>query len=254
MYIEIENICYSYGKNRILKNISFSVPKGRFLSLIGPNGSGKSTLIKVISGINKPECGNVEISNKDIESISFKERAKIIATIYQRNTNEFPISCIELILMGLHPHRNRFEQITEEEYKKLEEIMKLTDTYELSNKLITEVSGGELQRVNIARAIMQKPKILLMDESMADMDIHAKIKMNGILKKLVKEEGLTVIAINHDLNMAYKFSDLIVALDDGKVDSVGKPDEVMNVDFFERVFHVRAEIFKGKGFFIHENI
>lgn len=252
--MKIKNIDFSYGQAEILKNMSFDIPQGQYISLIGPNGSGKSTILKIMSGILKANAGDVFYKNSKINEMSFRDRAKEMAVIHQREKNEFPYSCLETVIMGLHPHRNRFEPLLPEQFSFIEELMKLTDTYCFANKLTTEVSGGELQRVNLARALAQKPKLLLMDEAMSDMDVNARIQLTKILKKQIEEKGLTVVEINHDLNMAYRFSDKIIALKEGSVDSQGEPLKVMDTEFFKRVFRVKAEIIGGYGFFILDNI
>lgn len=255
--MQVQGLRFCYGgdeENPTLRDINFDIPKGNFVSLIGPNGSGKSTLLKLLCGINRPNSGIVNYNGTDINLMNVRNRAKEMAVIHQREKNEFPFSCIDTVIMGLHPHRERFECLSKEQLEEVERIMKLTDTYEFSQKLTTQISGGELQRVNLARAIVQRPRALLMDEAMSDMDVNAKIKLTKLVKNLVDGEGLTVIAVNHDLNMAYRFSDYIIAMNDGKVDSLGTPEKVMNEEFFNRVFRVKAEVVEGRGFFILDNI
>lgn len=252
--MQVKNIDFAYGQAEILKNVSFEIPEGQFISLIGPNGSGKSTILKIMSGILKAHQGQVLYKDNQLNAISIRDRAKEIAVVHQREKNEFPFSCLETIIMGLHPHRNRFEPVSSEHLSFIEEMMHLTDTYHFANKLTSEISGGELQRVNLARALVQKPRLLLMDEAMSDMDVNARIQLTKILKKQTEDEGMTVVGINHDLNMAYRFSDKIIALSEGIVDSQGIPSEVMGEEFFKRVFRVKVQIIGDYGFFILDNI
>jgi iron complex transport system ATP-binding protein len=252
--MKVDNLYFGYGETHILKNIKFELTEGKFTSLVGPNGSGKSTLVKLLCGIIKKEKGCVTYKNHDIDKISTLNRAKEITVIHQREKNEFPYSCIDTVIMGLHPHRNRFEAISDEQLYFVKSVMDKTDTLRLANKLTTQISGGELQRVILARALVQKPKLLLMDEAMSDMDVNAKIQLTNVVLDLVKEEKLTVLAVNHDLNFAYRFSHEIIALNHGEIDSVGNPDSVMDEEFFKRVFKVKADIIKNKGFFIIDKI
>lgn len=252
--MKVENVNFSYGEGLALEDINFAIPKGKFISLVGPNGSGKSTLLKILCAIESPLKGKVYYKDINIFNMKSIDRAKEIAVIHQREKSEFPFSCIDTVIMGLHPHRARFEVISKEHLKLVEKVMVMTDTYKFANKLITQISGGELQRVNLARAIVQKPRVLMMDEAMSDMDVNARIKLTKIIQNLVREEGLTVIAVNHDLNMAYRFSDYIFSMNHGKVDSIGTPFEIMNQEFFERVFRVKAQVVEGRGFFILDNI
>ena len=252
--MKIENLSFGYQQNRIINDVNCDIEEGKFISLIGPNGSGKSTMLKLICGILEKEQGDIFYKDQNIEDINILDRAKEITAIHQREKNEFPFSCMDTVIMGLHPHRNRFEPINDDQLALIEEIMIKTDTLQFADKLITEISGGELQRVILARALVQQPKLLLMDEAMSDMDVNAKINLTKLVKEMVDEKGVTVLAVNHDLNLAYKFSDQIIAVNNGTIDSTGDPDSVMNEDFFERVFKVKADIIKGKGFFIHDNI
>ena len=252
--MKIENLSFGYQQNRIINDVNCDIEEGKFISLIGPNGSGKSTMLKLICGILEKEQGDIFYKDQNIEDINILDRAKEITAIHQREKNEFPFSCMDTVIMGLHPHRNRFEPINDDQLALIEEIMIKTDTLQFADKLITEISGGELQRVILARALVQQPKLLLMDEAMSDMDVNAKINLTKLVKEMVDEKGVTVLAVNHDLNLAYKFSDQIIAVNNGTVDSTGNPDSVMNEAFFERVFKVKADIIKGKGFFIHDNI
>ncbi|HKK95677.1 MAG TPA: ABC transporter ATP-binding protein [Anaerovoracaceae bacterium] len=252
--MKLRDLSFGYGNNPILKDIHIDLIEGKFTSLIGPNGSGKSTLIKLICGINEKNKGNIIYKDKCVDQMSTAEKAREITVIHQKEKNEFPFSCIDTVIMGLHPHRNRFEPINDEQLVFVKDIMQKTDTLQFANKLTTQISGGELQRVIIARALVQRPKLLLMDEAMSDMDVNAKIHLNNVIMDLVKNDNLTVLAINHDLNFAYKFSDEIIAINYGEIDSIGAPEKVMDEEFFERVFKVKADIIKGKGFFIIDKL
>ncbi|MEG1774646.1 MAG: ABC transporter ATP-binding protein, partial [Oscillospiraceae bacterium] len=190
----------------------------------------------------------------DLRRMPPAERSKQIAIVHQNQDCNFPFTCFEMVLMGLSPHRARFERLKEAELLEAEAVMALTDTLPFAEKQITQISGGELQRVLLARAIAQKPSLLLLDEAMSDLDISAKISMTKLLKRLVSDRNMTVIGIHHDLNTAYRFSDHMVALQHGKVVADGTPQEVMTASFLQQVFGVKGEIFGDKGFFIHDII
>lgn len=252
--LAIENISFAYDAKRVLSSISFSVNKGEYLSIVGPNGSGKTTLLQIMCGYFKPEIGGAYYWGQNVHTMNVRERAKHFAVIHQQHRSLFPYTCLETVIMGLHPHRARFEPLSDESLFQVEQVMHLTDTFCFADKLITQVSGGEMQRVMLARAIVQKPRILFLDEAMSGLDICAKITMTKILRGLIEQQGITVVAVNHDLDTAYRFSSRIVALYRGKVAAIGAPEQVMTEGFFEDVFDVKAEIFKEKGFFIHDNI
>ncbi|HYE81693.1 MAG TPA: ABC transporter ATP-binding protein [Clostridia bacterium] len=253
--LELKNISFAYDAKTVLTDISFSVGRGEYLSVIGPNGSGKTTLLQIMCGHFRPPEGGAYYCGHNVNSMDIRERAKHFAVIYQQQYgSRFPYTCLETVIMGLHPHRGRFEPVRDEALSRIEQVMRLTDTFHFADKLVTEISGGELQRVMLARAIAQRPKILFLDEAMSGLDICARISMTKILRELIKNQGITVVAINHDLSTAYRFSSRVVALCGGRVAAIGAPGQVMTEEFFADVFNVRAEIIKEKGFFIHDNI
>ncbi len=252
--LELEDICFAYGGQQVLNDISFTVNQGEYLSLIGPNGSGKSTLMQIMSGCLTPLSGGATYCGKDIHRMEIRTRAKEFAVIHQNEDNSFPFTCLETVIMGLHPHRARFDSLSDESFSMVEATMRLTDTWQFADKLITQISGGELQRVMLAKALMQRPKVLFLDEAMSGLDIAARIMMTKVFKDLIAVQGITVVAINHDLATAYQFSDRIVALCKGGVSALGKPKEVMTEEFFSSVFGVKAEILDDRGILIHDNI
>ena len=252
--MKIENLNFSYGDSPVLIDVNCEIERGKFISLIGPNGSGKSTMIRLICGILEKDQGNITYKGQNIDDISIRHRAKEITVIHQREKNEFPFSCIDTVIMGLHPHRNRFEPVTEDQLCLVKDVMIKTNTLQFASKLTTEIRGGELLRVILARALVQQQKFLLMDEAMSDMDVNAKIILTKMIKEMVDEKGLTVLAVNHDLNLAYRFSDEIIAINEGEIYDIGNPNKVMDETLFEKVFRVKADIIKGKGFFILDNI
>lgn len=252
--ISTEHVAYSYGSHQVLSDVQLEIPKGKYISIVGPNGSGKTTLFNLLCGVEKPGKGIVTFEGQDVYRMDLRERARRFAVIHQHEDNSFPFTCVETVILGLHPHRNRFEKLTDRHLEEVRKVMEMTDTWQFADKLITQTSGGEMQRVILARALMQSPQVLFMDEAMSDMDVHAKIKMIKLLKRLVAEEGLTVIAINHDINTAYQFSDEIIALKQGGVRVQGDPGQVMTEAFFADVFRVRVEIVPNKGVFIEDNI
>lgn len=247
------NINFYYGKQHVLKNINFSIEQNKFVSIIGLNGSGKTTLFNLMCGYTKPYSGYINYKNRNINQMSILERAKEFAVIHQKE-DSFPFTCIETVILGLYPHRARFGKLNDNQLQSVKSVMELTDTYKFADKLVNQISGGELQRLNLARALLQNPKILFMDEAMSELDICTKIKMTKVLKNLISQKGISVVAINHDINTAYKFSDTIIALKDGQIRAIGSPKSIMTEPFFKDVFEVEAEIFYDKGFFITNNI
>ncbi|MEG2143906.1 MAG: ABC transporter ATP-binding protein, partial [Oscillospiraceae bacterium] len=198
--------------------------------------------------------GEVFLFDKNLKSLAIPQRAKLMTIIHQSENCNFPYTCLELVLMGAYPNMGRSWKIKDETLAEVKEIMAMTDTLKFADKKINEISGGELQRVILSRALLQKPKLLLLDEAMSDMDINYKISATKLLKEIIRKESISVIGINHDLNMAYNFSDRIIALKDGVLKADGSPDSVFTESFFKEVFAVEAEIVAKKGFLIKDNI
>ncbi len=249
-----ENIFASFDRNPVLKGLTLTAERGQFTSIIGPNGSGKTTLLRIMSGLLKADQGSVRFSGKKVTDYSMRERAKIFAVVQQRENNQFPFTCFETVLMGLHPHQSRFERVNESHMEIVMDAMALTGTDALSSKLISEISGGEFQRVILARAIVQQPQVLFLDEAMSELDLSARIRITKKLKKLAAEKQMTIISINHDLNLVYQFSDVVFAIYEGKLAGAGTPHDVLNPDFFKKVFSVDVEIYPGKGFLIRDEV
>lgn len=251
--LQVKSLSFSYGEKKILDDISFSVPRGDFLSIIGPNGSGKTTLLRLLCATTSPNTGTILLNAKPIQKIPLKKRALLLAVIHQKESLSFPFTATEIITMGLHPHLSRFEPLSSAHKEQIFHAMEQTDTLRFADTPVTQLSGGEMQRVMFARALVQKPQILFLDEAMSDFDIHARIQFHKMLKKLSTETGLTVISVHHDINAAYQFSDKVLALKNGRIYGYGAPSDVMTSEFFQNVFYVKAELFPKKGFFIYDN-
>jgi len=248
-FFRVENLYFGYTKKPFLKNICFDVHEGEMISVIGENGSGKSTLFKIINGIIKNYIGKISYKNNNIKSLSYMEKAREIAILYQNCNCNFPFTCFEVVSMGLYPNNYNFYKLRKENIDFVTHIMEITDTIQLAHKNINCISGGQLQRVLIAKALVQKPKLLFLDEAMSGLDISAKIKMIDIILKECHENGMTVLNILHDINMAFQKSDKIIALKNGEVYSFGKPRDLLNKDFFREVFNVEVDIDNDKKYF-----
>jgi iron complex transport system ATP-binding protein len=238
--ISVKNLSFYYGKKRILNNINIDIEKGKFYSIIGPNGSGKTTLLKNISGALKSGHNNIFIDNVDITKLKQKEIAKKIACIPQKTEIDFEFSVMDIVLMGRSPYFKKFQNETLEDINIAKDSMIKTNILELRDKSINEISGGEFQRVIIARALTQKAEIILMDEPISQLDIHHQIEILDNVKKLVKCENITVVAILHDLNLASRFSDELLLINNGSIVSKGKPEEVLTYQNLEEVYNMNV--------------
>jgi len=263
----VDNVSFSYpsigstgGRKNAISGVSFAAEPGEHIALIGSNGSGKTTLFQILNGTFRPENGKTLLDGKDILKFSVLERACRIAYVRQGGRISFPYTCFELTLMGLHPHKAFSRDAA---LSRAEEIMRETGVWGFASQTANTLSGGELQRVLLARALLQifpykydessekssVPKLLLLDEAFSELDIAARINMMNLLNGMLKERNFTIIAIHHDLHLAYRFTSRIIALHQGRIAGDGLPDKICTEDFFHRVFGVKAEIIPGKGFF-----
>ncbi|WP_432665948.1 ABC transporter ATP-binding protein [Wukongibacter baidiensis] len=247
---KVESVYFSYGNKKILQDINFGIKEGTFLSIIGQNGSGKTTLINLLNGMNTDYSGSVKYLDRDLSSYKVTERSKNFSIISQKNGIDFPFTCMEVVMMGRNPYKNRLNSLSEKDLELVIDVMKKTNTLKFANSLVTEISGGEFQRIILARALAQNPRVLFLDEAFSAMDISYKINAIKLIKRLVKEEGLTVVSIMHDINIAYNFSDEVCALKLGRLHGFGKPDEFITEEFIYDVFNIEVEKVDKKGFFV----
>lgn len=234
--IQVEELKFSYGNQHVLNGLSIDIKEQYFYSIIGPNGTGKSTLLKLISNLLSTKKDAVFIHGDDITQISRGEVAKKMALVPQNTNVGFDFTVEEVVAMGRTPYLKRFQSETSSDKELIEEALELTDTVHLRHKGINEISGGERQRVIIAKAIAQNTKILLLDEPVSHLDIHHQINILKVLKKLQKNREMTVITVLHDLNLASTFSDELILLNGGKVYAAGRPDEVLTQSHIKDVY------------------
>jgi iron complex transport system ATP-binding protein len=242
-HINVKNLSFSYDKKVILNDISLSFNKGNFYSVIGPNGSGKSTFIKNISKIIAPKSESVFIDNEDISAFNNKRLAQIMAVIPQNIFIDYDFTVFDIVMMGRSPYKRRFEEFNIEDEKIVEKYMKATNTWGLKDKLITELSGGETQRVIAARALSQETDIILLDEPTSHLDIQYQIEFLNIFKSL--KSNKVIIAVLHDLNLASIFSDEIILINNGQVTAKGKPWDVISKENIKSIYNLSVEIFEN---------
>ncbi|MCF6462873.1 ABC transporter ATP-binding protein [Clostridium sp. Cult1] len=239
--LQINKLYFSYGKTEVLKGIDFTINKNMVAGIIGGNGSGKSTLLKNISGYLKPESGNVFIGKKNIKDFSIKDKAKYIAYVPQEMPYDFEFNCYDIVMMGRMPFLKRFQSESEEDKNIVKESMEITNTWRFKDKNINELSGGERQRVYIARALAQKPKILLMDEPVSHLDIKYQIEILSLVNTL-SNNGILVITVLHDINLASQFCDEIFVMKEGKIMASGCPKKVLTPDNIKSAFSIEVEL------------
>ena len=235
-HIKINTLHFKYFDNDILKDINLVIPKGSFVSIIGPNGSGKSTLIKNIAKNLEPQKGEMWLEDLNLLTMNPRDIARRMAVVPQTFNIDFPFSALEAVLMGRTPFLKRFQAEGEKDYALAKWAMELTNTWHLKDRSVTEVSGGELQRIIVARALTQEPEIILLDEPTAHLDIQHQMELLELLQSLNKSTGLTVVAVLHDLNLASQFSDEVILMNQGRIFASGETNKVLTPENIQQVY------------------
>jgi len=234
--LKINNLSGGYHKQRIINNVSLEIKKGDFIGIIGPNASGKTTLLRLMSRVLVPQEGNVILEDKDINQMSLKELCRKVAFVPQDTMINFSFTVFEIVLMGRIPHLKRMQLETKQDFAIAQKSLLMTDTTYLKEKGIDELSSGERQRVIIAKALAQEPVLLFLDEPTAHLDIGHQIQILDLLKKLNRDNGLTIVMVLHDLNLASEYCNRIVLLNEGRVFKQGTPLEVLTYQNIEVVY------------------
>jgi iron complex transport system ATP-binding protein len=234
--INVKNLSHSFGETLVLKNISFQVSQRDFFIIIGPNGSGKTTLMKVISGILKPQNGELKILNRPIDQYHRKDLAKTIAFVPQMTFADFPFTVTEIVLMGRSPYLGILGLEQENDLEVANQAIVFTGLENLAHRKLDQLSGGEQQRVFIARAICQEPDIILLDEPTASLDLAYQVRIMDLMEKLKTEKGITVVMVSHDVNLAAMYADHLILLHKGQVVCQGLPDEVLTYKTLEETY------------------
>jgi len=242
MMLSVTGLTTGYGRKKILDGISFEFEEKLFYGVIGPNGSGKSTLFKSMAGVLKPWEGKVRFNGLDICSTARKELARHLACVPQFQEVHFPYKVRDFIMMGRYPHRGRFGLWRAEDNRIVDDVLCSTETFDIASKLISELSGGEFQRVCIAQALAQSPKMLLLDEPTSHLDIGRQIMMLELLRDWRCRHGITVIAILHDLNIASAYCEKLILLDTGRIVSAGEPGKVLTKRNIDNVYKTDIEV------------
>jgi len=240
--ISAENINFSYAAKLVMENISFAIDEAQIVSIIGPNGSGKTTLLKIINGTLFPDAGQMLIDGKDTSNWSRKDIAQKVAIVPQETAVIFPFYAEEIVLMGRFPHLSNYRFENKKDYRIVHEAMEKTDTLAFAARRFDELSAGERQRVLIARALAQQPKVLLLDESTVFLDLKHQAQFLALLRQLNTAQQLTVIFVTHDINLAAQHADRIILLYSGKIYAIGKPAEVITAANIKEVYDVDSLI------------
>ncbi|MCQ2969368.1 MAG: ABC transporter ATP-binding protein [Clostridium sp.] len=238
MKISAENIKVVIDNKEIVHGIDIEVDNKEFVGIIGPNGSGKSTFLKTIYRVLKPTSGIISLDEKSIDRLSIKESSKMIAVLAQHNNYDFDFTVSDMVLMGRAPYKSFLERDNKNDYDITNDALKKVGLLELKERSFNSLSGGEKQRVILARALAQESRCMILDEPTNHLDIKYQLQLLSIVKKL----GIEVVAAIHDLNIAAMYCDKIYVLKDGKVVASGKPVDILTSDLIREVYEVESEV------------
>jgi len=243
--IKVENLSFGYkSQDTILKDISFEVTQGQFLTVAGPNGAGKTTLLNLLCGLLSAKAGSIKIDAEPIESYSVKKLAQKLAFVRQEFVPVFNFTVAQVVSMARTPYLGTFGFESQADKKFINEALEMTDTAMFSSRPLVELSGGERQRVFIARALAQNTAILLLDEPTSFLDLKHQVGIYDLLKAMQLEKGKTIVAVTHDINLAAQYADVTLLLGADSSYQHGLVQDVFSPEQIEKVFGVRT--FTGK--------
>ncbi|AVP62821.1 Fe(3+)-dicitrate ABC transporter ATP-binding protein [Clostridium botulinum] len=240
--IETKNLDIAYEDTLIVKELNMQIPKGKITSIIGANGCGKSTILKAVGRILKPKNGLVHLSGQDISKLSTKEIAKKMAILPQNPTAPSGLTVSELVAYGRFPHQKGFGNLTKEDKKIIKWALDATKLSEFERREVDTLSGGQRQRVWIAMALAQQTDLILLDEPTTYLDLAHQLEVLKLLYELNRNQKCTIVMVLHDLNLAARFSDYIIAIQKGDIIKYGPPEEVMTPEVLRKTFNINADI------------
>ncbi len=245
--IRLEGVQVGYDGRLVLRDLNLEVAPGEIFGLIGPNGSGKTTLLRAISGRLSPQDGAIYLDLRRLNEFAPKELARELAALEQEISCSFDFTVREIVELGRLPHRERWQRLSSRDREIIIRALALTHTLEFADRAIHSLSSGERQRVWIALALAQEPKVLLLDEPTAHLDLNYQIEIMELVRSLAKEQNLTVLVSLHDLNLALHYTNRVALLGEGRVIALGEPGRVLTEGLIEQVFRARVRIVDGTG-------
>ena len=245
MRLDVDDLGYSYTNKQVLKDITFDINEPQLVCILGPNGVGKSTLIHCFNRILSATEGVVFINEKDVKEYSLKELATITGYVPYSAKDNFPMTVVDTVLLGRHPHSNW--KSTNDDIRMVYDILKLLNIEDLAMRPFNRLSAGQHQKVMLARGLVQEPEILLLDEPTANLDVKHQLGVTRLLSEIAHEDGMLVIMICHDLNIAAKYADSIIMMKDGTIFATGTPEEVLTEENIRAVYDVESRIIEDQG-------
>jgi iron complex transport system ATP-binding protein len=240
--LTVNGLHLEYGEKKVLRGIDLHLNAGKLIGLIGPNGAGKTSLIRCMCGMTRPSSGSIILENKDLTELSEQERARKVSVVPQSAALPPAFSVFECVALGRTPHLGWLGTLNSHDLEIVHRAMQSSEITDLSDRRIGELSGGEQQRVLLARALAQDCPVLLLDEPTAHLDLHHQVSLLNLVRRLVQESNLAVLLAMHDLNLASLYADLLVLLVDGQIRASGSPANVLTTETLQNAYHVPLQV------------
>jgi iron complex transport system ATP-binding protein len=240
--LEIQSLSVAYGNRLILQQVSLDVRAGEIVAVVGPNGAGKSTLIRAVSGVIPLRAGNVLISGNDLTSLSASRRARLLAVVPQAHQLPEAYSVYDTVLLGRTPYINWLGQTGQADHTQVRRALEQTDILKLADRRVGELSGGEQQRVLLARALAQDTPLLVLDEPTTHLDLQHQSGLLNLVRKLALEKNLAVLMVLHDLNLVGLYADRVALVVEGRLHAVGVPKNVLTAETLSAVYHIPVNV------------
>jgi len=238
--LDVKNVSFEYSGRTVIEDIGFHAEPGEIIGILGPNGCGKTTLLKILNRNLKAKAGTVLIDDDDINDITKREIAQKLAVVPQNNEVSFSFTVTDIVMMGRMPSLDRFQTESEEDLRIVFDAMEKTNILQFADRYINHLSGGERQRAIIARALAQRPKILLMDEPTLHLDVNHQLDVLDMVRTLSKENKLTVVIVSHDLSLAARYCQRLILISDHHIVAHGSVKDVLTPENMRKVFSIDA--------------
>lgn len=246
--LKAQDVCFGYERERaVLTGVNLSFSRGMLTGIIGPNGSGKTTLIKLLSGAFSPSSGHITLDGRDVHDFPVRDLAKRISVVPQSTRMDFDMTALDVALMGRQPYLRRFERESDEDICIARDALRRTDVIQYQDSPVSELSGGEMQRVIIARALTQQTDVMLLDEPVASLDVRHAAHILDLTRTLTREKDVCGVCVLHDLSLAGWFCDRIALMFNGSVYAYGSPADVLTKQAISDVYGIGADVINDGG-------
>jgi iron complex transport system ATP-binding protein len=244
--LEVSHLSVSYGSRVILRDVTFSVPRGQILGVIGPNGTGKTTLLRALSGILPLTAGKVSVNGADLHAMREPQRARVVAVVPQARNLPPAFTGWEMVQLGRTPYIGWMGGLSPRDIQRVHKAMERVDSLDLADRRLGDLSGGEQQRLLLARALAQEAPLLLLDEPTTHLDLQHQVNLLHEVRSLAEHDGLTVVMALHDLNLVGRYADCVALISGGGLRALGTPDEVLDPALLSEVYHLPLQALPGR--------